>query len=254
MPVTEKSFLGIATVWVRPYGSKLARRAVGNVTKAVLKENISQIKEPDFRRAGGGTNRRVDRVESVALSMTWMSWEAANVALAIGGTASDVVANAAIVDEVAVGFRGSLVRLAHPPTAIAAVKNSAGSSTYVPGTDYQVTAAGLLIPDGSAIVDPVVTNGVPAANLKVSYSSPAYSRIEAATKTSTELEVLIEGLNEADSLKPVLIDAWRVSLPPAAELALLGTAMGELTFEAELLKDSTQPLGKSPFFRVDAVT
>ena len=234
------SYIGVGKISGRVAGSATAMRFLGNASAAMLKQELDEIREPDYTRVGGGTLQIVRRLKSIKLDLTLMSWIAANYALAVAGTAT-AVASATITDEVVKGYKGGLVRLAAPPGAITTVKNSAGSTTYVAGTDYTMSPAGLMFPTTSAIVE--------AADLKVTYVNLAHDRIEAATTTSTTMEICVEGLNEVDSGAPCITDMWRVSMPPAAELALLGDKMGELKFIAELLADTTKGVGASAFFR-----
>ena len=88
--------------------------------------------------------------------------------------------------------------------------------------------------------------------MKVSYAYGAHDRIEAATGTSSILEVLFEGLNDAEGDVPAITDIWRMQLPSAAELDLISDNLGELKFTAELLKDSTKGAALSAFYRIQA--
>ena len=80
-----------------------------------------------------------------------------------------------------------------------------------------------------------------------------HSRGEAGTPTSTSLEAMFEGLNEAESSAPMLIDIWRLTIPSADELALIGDNLGELKFQAEVLKDTTKGAGVSACWRARKV-
>lgn len=301
------SYIGVGKIHGRVAGSAAAMRFLGNASAAMLKQDLDEIREPDYTRLGGGTLQIVRRLKSVKLELTLMSWIAANYALAVAGTAT-AVASATITDEIVKGYKGGLVRLATPPGAITTVKGvgavvtgsistntmtvtavasgtlvvgqtiagsgvtvgttitalgtgtggpgtytvsasqtvastaiTATGPTYTTGTDYTMSPAGLMIPTASTIVQ--------AADLLVTYTNLAHDRIEAATTTSTIMEVCVEGLNEVDSGAPCITDMWRVSMPPAAELALLGDKLGELKFSAELLADTTKGVGASAFFR-----
>lgn len=234
-------FIGVGKVHARLAGSTGAFRFLGNVSAATLKQEIDEQREADYTRLGGGSANIVRRIKAVKCEFSLLSFIAANLALAVAGSVT-AVATGAVVDEVVKGYLGSLVRLTNPPSAITTVKNSAGSTTYVAGTDYNMSPAGLMIPSGSTIVD--------AADLKVSYTRAAHDRIEAAMTTATVLEVVVEGLNEVDTGAPVITDMWRVSFPPASELALLGDKLGELKFTTELLADGNKGSGVSAFFRV----
>lgn len=235
-----KSYIGIGKVQARIFGSTGAFRHVGNVGKADLGHKLDVKEQPDYTRSGGGTLIRYERIQSIDLAMTWLTFTPANWALALAGLLV-TVEEADILDEVVKGYKGGTVRLAHPPASVAAVTNSAGTTTYAPGIDYELSGAGLAFPSESTIVE--------AADLKVDYHHDEYSRIEGGMKTSTLLEIFIEGLNEVDSDKAVLIDLWKVSMPSAAVISLIGTDLGKFDFAASLLKDTTKGTGVSAYYR-----
>lgn len=311
MPTIDQSYIGVGRVHVRPYGSTVARRFVGNVSNLVLKQNLDVKKQKDYTRVGGGTVNQAERLSAVTAEMTWLEFSGANLALALAGTSTDIIAGT-VTDEAAKSYKGSLVRLARPVNAITAVKGAGGvvtgaiagttlsvsavtsglvqvgqaiagsgvtggttitalgtgtggtgtyivsasqtvastaitatGPTYAAGTDYVRSPAGLDIPETSTIPD--------ALNILVTYTGLAYTQVEAAASTASELDVFFEGLNEAASGAAMLIDCWRVRLPPASELALIGENFGELKFQAELLKDLNKGSGVSGYFRAQKV-
>lgn len=251
MALVTKSYIGVGMCHVRPYGSRAAWRALGNVSQLALTSELETQRERDYTRLGGGTAKRIDRVTQVNAAMTWHNLNGANLALALAAAVTEVASGSVTTAEEVAGFKGAVVRLAHPPSNIDLVTNMAGTTTYAAGTDYVLSAAGLYIPDGSTIVSP--TGPAYANNLKVTYDYAAYTNIEAATKALTEIELLFEGLNEAENGKPAVIDLWRMALPPANELALIGTELGRLEFSAELLKDPRRASSESPFYRAQFV-
>lgn len=311
MAEINQSYIGIGKLHVRLAGTTGAFRNVGNCSVLKLKQELDVKRQKDYTRPGGGTLKKVERIEAVNAEITLLSFNSANMALAVAGSATAVVAGT-VVDEVVKGYKGAMLRLAHPPSAITTVKGAgavvtgaiagttmtvsavvsgtlavgqviAGSGvtaattitalgtgtggtgtytvsttqtvastsitatgpTYAAGTDYEMSTGGLTVADASAVAD--------AADLKVSYSYPAYDRVEAATVTSSVLEAVFEGLNEAEGNSATVVDVWKLSMPAANELSLIGDDMGELTFAAELLKDSTKGAGVSAYFRVQKV-
>lgn len=241
MPDIQKSFIGVGRVLARAYGSTGRRRHVGNVSALAIAHTLDTKEQKDYTRPGGGTLVKVERIESVDATMTWLSFSKENFALAVAGNLAEVVGGTA-TDEVVEGHLGSTVLLAHPPLAITSVVDAAtGLVTYVAGEDYEKSPGGLFIPEGSSIVD--------EAELEVTYTYGAYTNIEAAMKTSSELELVFEGLNEADSNKPAIVYLHRLSVPSANELALIGDDFAVQEYAAELLKDSTKGAGVSAFYK-----
>ena len=307
MAFTDKAYIGVGKVHVRLAGSTGARRYVGNVSALTLKHELDVKRQSDYTRLGGGTLKKVERLQAVNADTTWLDFNAANMALALAGTSTAVVGGT-VTDEVVKSYKDSVVRLAYPPSAITAVKGGgavvtgaiasttltvsavtsgtlvvgqviAGSGvtvgttitalgtgtggagtytvsasqtvastaitatgpTFAAGADYDLSTGGIYVRPGMAITD--------AANLLVSYTYAAHDRIEAATGTSSVLEVLFEGLNEAESGAPAVVDIWRMHFPAASELALIGDNMGELKFSAEVLKDNTKGPTVSAYYR-----
>lgn len=239
----DKSYIGVGKVHVRQFGVQAALRFVGNVSAFTLKHNLNILKQPDYTRLGGGTAKQVERIDSVVADMTWLSFVPENFALATAGTTNEVTGTT-VTAESAWAYKDSFVPLAHPPSAITTVTSDPTGTTYVAGDDYELSPGGLYIPAGSAIPDATT-----AGNILVTYQSATYDKVEAAVRTSTQLYLTIEGLNEADSGKPVLIDCWKLSMPPAAQISLIGNTFGELAVSAELLKDSTRGAGLSALYR-----
>ena len=240
----NQAYIGIGKMHVRLAGSDGPFRHVGNCSVANLKQTLDVQRQRDYTRPGGGTLKKVERIQSVDCDITMLSFNSANLALAVAGDAT-AVPGATIVNEVIKGHKDATARLAHPPLAVTSVTSAAGTTTYAVGTDYEATAGGLYFPSGSTIVE--------AADLQVDYTHADYARIEAGTKTATIVEVFFEGLNEGESNAAMLVDIWRLSLPPASELALIGDSMGELQFAAEVLKDPTKGTGVSAYWRARKV-
>lgn len=239
-----KSYIGVGKVWARPFGTTGKLRHVGNVSVLNLKHKLNVQTQRDYTRTGGGTLVRVERLDAVECAMTWLTFSAENWAVAVAGVASAVAGGNAVA-EVVKGYKDALVPLAFPPSVITTVTDSAALITYNPVVggvgDYELSPGGLYLPATSTIVD--------AADLKVTYAYAAHTRLEGAMGTGSELQLFYEGLNEADSDKPVLVDLWRASVPSAEEVALIGTQLGEMKFAGELLKDGTKGSGVSAFYR-----
>lgn len=235
-------YLGSGKIYARVAGAPAGLMEMGNASKLELAIKEDKQKLKDFTKPGGGTYASVSRISEATLSMTLNDLNKTNVARAIFGTES-AVAGAAVLDEVVTAYKGALVPLAHPnPTALV-VTLEAGTPTYVANVDYEVRASGLYIIPTGAIAD--------AASLKVDYSYASYHKVEAMTSTAITLELHFEGLNEANSGKPVVVDVYRAQLSPTKALSLLGDKFADLQVEAEVLADTSKTgVGVSQYFRV----
>ena len=226
-----KPYLGSGQVYARIAGTLLALLPIGNVSmfEPTVKEDKKTLK--DYTKPGGGTYASVSRIDTVTVKLKMHDLNQTNVARAMFGTDS-VVAGASVLDEVVMAYKGGLAKLQHVnPTAVI-VTDSTAMTTYVTGVDYEVSGGGLLILASGAIPD--------ASSLKVDYTFAEYVKIEGMTKGAVILELHLEGLNEADSGKPVILDAYRAQISPAKAMSLLGDNFSDLEVEAELLKDPSK--------------
>jgi hypothetical protein len=235
-------YLGSGKIYARAQGSTAGLMELGNASKLELAVKEDKQKLKDFSKPGGGTYSSVSRISEATLQMTLNDLNKTNVARAVFGTET-AVAGASVVDEAVVGHKGAIVPLLHPnPTAVT-VSHTTGTPTYVANTDYEVRAGGIYIIASGAIAD--------AQALKVDYTYAAYDKVEAMTSASILLELHFEGLNEANSGKPVIVDIYKAQLSPTKALSLLGDKFADLQVEAEVLADTSKNgVGISQYFRV----
>lgn len=235
-------YLGSGKIYARAAGAAAGLIEIGNASKLELAVKEDKQKLKDYSKPGGGVYATVSRVSEATLQMTLNDLNKTNVARAVFGTES-AVAGATVVDEVVTAYKGAIAPLLHPnPTAVT-VTDTAGTTTYVANTDYEVRAGGIFIIAAGAITN--------AQSLKVDYTHGDYDKVEAMTSSAITLELHFEGLNEANSGKPVIVDIYRAQLSPTKALSLLGDKFADLEVEAEVLADTSKVgAGISQYFRV----
>lgn len=235
-------YLGSGKIYARAFGAAAGLMELGNASKLELAVKEDKQKLKDYSKPGGGTYSSVSRISEATLQMTLNDLNKTNVARAVFGTEL-AVAGATIVDEAVVAYKGAIVPLLHPnPTAVT-VSHTSGTPAYVANTDYEVRAGGIYIIPGGVITD--------GQALKVDYTHAAYDRVDAMTSSSILLELHFEGLNEANSGKPVIVDIYKAQLSPTKALSLLGDKFADLQVEAEVLADTSKVgVGISQYFRV----
>ncbi len=241
MAETYYPYQGSGKIYARVAGTATGRMELGNCSKLNIKIKEEKKNLKDYTKPGGGNYATVSRIDTATLELTLHDLNKTNLARAMFGSEA-VVAGAAVVDEVVLGYKDAICPLAHPAATAVVVTNSAATTTYVAGTDYEVRPGGIFVLAAGAITD--------AQSLKVDYSFVGYNRVEGLTGGAQTLELYCEFLNEANSGKPVLLDFWKVQLSPTKALELLGDKFAELDTEAELLKDPTKTgVGISQYFR-----
>lgn len=235
-------YLGSGKIYARAQGSAAGLMELGNASKLELAVKEDKQKLKDFSKPGGGTYASVSRISEATLQMTLNDLNKTNVARAVFGTEL-AVAGATVVDEAVVAYKGAIVPLLHPSPTAVTVSHTTGTPAYVANTDYEVRAGGIYIIASGAITD--------AQALKVDYTYAAYDKVEAMTSSSILLELHFEGLNEANSGKPVIVDIYKAQLSPTKALSLLGDKFADLQVEAEVLADTSKTgVGISQYFRV----
>jgi hypothetical protein len=171
-----------------------------------------------------------------------------NLALALFGSTSVVTAGS-ISDEVITapvnvavdGFvkTANLINTASSVT----LTDSAGTTTYVNGTDYEVTAAGVVILAAGAITT--------AQSLKIDYTKLASDVIQALTTSAQDYVLDFVGLNEAQSGDPVYIRVHKAKFGATSGLSLIGDDFGNIPLAGDALKDTTiTTLGLSQYIEI----
>lgn len=247
--MADFSYIGVGKVYLREAGAAAGLVEVGNCSALAFNVNEDVRELKDYTQAGGGTYSEVRRIESVEATMTLHDLNASNLARALFGSTSAFTATP-VVDEVLIGYPGAFTPTAKPiDTSVAPVlTNSGATQTYVLGTDYTVTPSGIEIPaTGSAI-----TTG---QSLRLDYTPKAGNAVEALTNSAKEYELFFAGLNEARSGKTVNVNAYRLKLGAAQNLALIGDDYAALELTGKVLKDTTKTgVGVSQYFKAQIVT
>jgi len=231
-------------VYARPYGSAAARVPVGNCLELVLSHEEDVIRQPDMTAPGGGTYAKVSRISQVNVAMKLADWNPVNFARSTFGTAGTVAAGN-VVDAPYECVLGGLIRLPHPQPSTVVVK--VGVDTIDAEGNYEVRAGGIYIPEEPADL-------LAGDDLLISYAYPEHVNVEALTTVAPELELFFEGLNEAQSGKPYLIDIWRVGSGIVQQLGLIQSEFGTLDVNGEVISDPLKTgVGISKYYRAQMV-
>ena len=248
--MSSRAFLGGGDLYIDRYdpstGLKLGRAGPFECSKFEIKAN-TEVKEAVSK--GRSTYGQV--IETVAIqkpadvTVVLTEMDKDGLTLALLGTQAVVnQGSGTITDEAFVAKKGFWVPLSKQNFATAGftVKNQAGSTTYVLGTDYEVNyRLGMVkILAGSAIVD--------AASLKASgtYNAITGTLISGATQAQVRAEFVLDGVNFADNL-PVICTAWEVVLAPDSAFDFLADGFGEISLKGR----AKTPTGKTEPFTVE---
>ena len=248
MSFQKRTYVGKGRIYIGPVDGSAALAFIGNVSELTFQHNENKVGVPDFTRSGGGEYDSLRRIESVELSMAkWDILLPANLARATRGAASANTSTTAISGEAHTFYPGGLVPFARIPNPDSTVTVTDAASpaegAYVEGTDYERTKSGIVGLDGSS--------KTPGSAITVSYTPLAEDVVEALVQSGMTYRLFFEGLNEADSDRPVLIDVHRFKPGVAQSLGWIGAEFMQAQTAGDVLADaSITTEGLSRFYKV----
>lgn len=211
-----------------------ALRYVGNCPALQVELSTETTEHKESHSGQRLTDMRLVTSKMANITVTLEDFTQQNLALGLYGTAAQT-AGASVTDEaLPAGLKaGDLVRLAHPGVSAVSVKNKANTA-LVAGPDYEVHSTNhgslKILKDIAATTQP----------LKASYTHRAYANVTMFDAASADNWVRFEGLNAADSNNPVLIELYRVSFDPLANLGAISDELLQMELKGSALYDSTK--------------
>lgn len=220
-------------------GNRGTLRMVGNTTKLAIKPNSTKKEQKSKMRGSyGSAITTVMLAEPSDFSMTLQKIDKTNLMYQfLGSEATYSQSAGSVVDEAVTAVLDGWVKLAGEKISAVVVTNSAASTTYVLGTDYELnTDIGMIraIP-GGAITD--------AQALKVDYTKAAIAdgwAINGSTKASIRVYVLLDGENIATG-ELIQGEFWDVVLTPDQEIDFLSDNLVEIGLNGSMQIPSAKP-------------
>lgn len=221
---------------------------VGNVSALTIGVETTVFQHKESCSGTRGIDKEITQEIVVTLAMTMESISDENLALALYGTTAPVV-GASPTDELVTLYHDKWSPLDHIKVSAVVVGDDAvPTTTYVEGVDYELNAETGSI---KALSTGTITD---LQVVFVDYTHAGYDQIEAIVSSAApERWIRFEGLNTADGDNPVVIDVYKASIQPLAELALINEELAEMAVEASALTDSTRATG-SQYFTVRQIT
>jgi hypothetical protein len=236
--MSARSFLGAGDVYVSRYNDTTGLfGAMLGPFESNKFEIKPKVKQKDATSKGRATYGQV--IESVsiaeptdfAIEFTEVNKE--TMALAILGTSSVFTqALGAWIDApITVTAKGGFIPLGKQNVTAAGflLKNSAGTTTYVLGIDYELnTRLGWvkILPASAILV---------GATVKVTgaYGAVSGTSITGSTNTQLRLAFFFDGINQADNL-PAQVDVYEAVMSPNAAFDFLGGDFGKIPLTGSL--------------------
>ena len=238
-------FLGCGTVFLnrKKAGVYQGWQEIGNATKFGIKSN-STLKERKSK-ACASYGQPVDAVsipDPSELSIDTDTINRANLAMAFLGN-DYTVAEAAgtVTDEVILApvTLGAMVQTALGNISTVVLTDSAATTTYVDGTDYEIVnaAVGLIkIIEGGAITS--------AQSLLIDYvnAGVAGTRITGGTESQINVAIKLVGKNLVDD-SGVVVDVWDAIISPTSEIDFLADDFSNIQLTGRIQLDSVKGNG-----------
>jgi hypothetical protein len=241
------SYIGAGQVYLENLDQSKGLLPIGEVSALELAIETDKKVLTSNTQSGGGVADSVTRISAVNSSMELSSLSPENVAMALYGSVSKVAVKV-VVDEAQDAYPGALVSFVNPPNLAIepVVKNKAGTTTYAKGVDYELSPAGIRIKVGGTISA--------KTEIKVGYTSLGHDVIEMLTNSGASYRLVFEGLNEARTDKPVLVELYRNKFDPTSSLGLISDDFGSLSLTGSVLKDTSKAgVGVSKYMSIKMV-
>lgn len=226
--MANKSYIGKGIVYIEDDSGRLVD--VGNVTAFSYAATEEKKELKNFRTAGGGNYNSLSRVTAVNINLTMSDFSANNLSLGLFGAVSAVAAGT-VTDEAQTTPDDVSVDFLLPTDHMIDIGETVTVTGYVEGADFEKKPAGILV---------LAAGSIPASTaLAISYTKKAVDVVQAFVNAARNRRVVLDGLNEADSGKPALIDVHKAKFGAAAETAFIGDDFGEIALTGEALQDET---------------
>ncbi len=220
---------------------------VGNVSSLTVGIETTVFQHKESCTGVRGVDKEIVQEVAVNVAFVMESINKENLALAAYGTDATVATGTASDEELQL-FHDKWMPMDNIKVSNVVVGDDASpSTTYVLDTDYEIN-----LETGSikALSTGSITDG---QVVFLDYDYAAYDSVEALISSAApERWVRFEGLNTADADNPVVVDIYRGSVKPLAELALINEELAEMAVEVSALSDSTRSSG-SKYFTVKKI-
>ncbi len=246
------SFIGTGKIKIAQYSSGAtfgARNFIDVGNASVFEYSFSETRKEllDYQDPGGGLAASVVRVDKVEGKMDLRVFSAANLALALWGTAA-VPGVTAITGEAHVITAGAFIpteRLIN--TAVAPVVKKGGTTVLT--ADYVVTGGGI------TIASTITTGGVTTGDaITIDYTPLASSTIQTLISTAPLVSIFFEGVNGVDG-KYATNRIYKAKLGVAQNVGYISEDFNTLSLSFSVEKDTTvMGAGISQFLKLETAT
>ena len=217
---------------------------VGNCSELKLSVNTSTVEHKETTTGARAIDLRLTTEVKANMEVTIENFNAKNLSQAMRGNHVKSVAGT-VTAEPLTGFPDMISPLDHLRVSNVVIKTVGGSPvTLVLGTDY-------LVNEEAGSVKFLSTGAVATSTaLTVAYSYEAQEEVHGLTQPMQTIWLRFEGLNSADTNKPVVLDVFKFSTDPLKELEMIGDKVNAFQLAGTVLADLSQGSGVSRYWRM----
>jgi len=222
-------------------GSPGPFRWLGNVPALSVELKVDTLEHKESHSGQRLTDLRIVKEKSATFKFALEDIDLKNLSLALYGTET-LLSGATITGE-ALGSTlpaaGDLLRLARPKVSALTLVDSTDPTpkTLAAGTNYRLLDNGDY---GLVEILNLATGGPFEAPLKASYTAGSVANLAMFSAARPELWLRFEGLNTADSDRPVLVELYRAAPDPLKGFDFIGDDVTKLDIEGGVLADMTK--------------
>lgn len=206
-------------------------RFLGNVPELTVKEQTSKFEHKESTSGQRLSDLALITGKSASVDFVLEEFSADNLALALFGTKASISGSTVTAQELPTLAVGEYARLTYGKVSSVVVKDSAATpATLTLGTHYEIASA-----DHGTLK--ILNVGSFTQPFKVDYAYATQVNVAMFQAAVVDRWLRFEGLNTANSLSPVLVELYKVSLDPLSELALIGDALTKMSLSGAALYD-----------------
>jgi len=220
-------------------GNKTGLLFLGNCTSFEVSANVETKEIFDSSTKERGLLASVDIRTNSEFTIKMTEFEKKKIAIALKGTASDVIqSSGSVSNEAAKFYHDTYIQLAAVATAAkpissVVVTGPSGSPTYVAGTDYDADLVNARIYCRPASV---IASG---AVLEIDYTKSALVAGDVPKVSVFDNTVLgyLQAIGDPLNGPKLKVDLWRSKLSPDGAFALIGDEFAEFAVRGKILSD-----------------
>lgn len=189
-------------------GNPINLQFIGDISTAELTPAVENAEIVENVSGSGGIGAQFNRSTKYDFSLTLRSIKPEHAKIALQGN-NTVIASGSVTNQAHTAKLGGFNVLQHVKVSSVVVTNTAGTTTYVAGTDYVLHAdKGLIeiLSTGTITADQII---------HVDYTYAAQHKITAAP-TNQDLYLVFAGVNRADNNKQTRCEIYKLNLSATA--------------------------------------